>query len=174
MRLLVLAIASCSSGTPQQDVSDAGVCVAPPIDPWNRPHPTSASPPDLAFIGQGAANLAKSTDLAAAAPHAITMAAHASNITALAATEDGKLAVTADALGAARLWLALDGTKEPIVVAANRPAALAILRAGAEIAFADLDAAGGLRSSALTATASRSAVTVSRRDRPDHPRWRDR
>lgn len=79
-----------------------------------------------------------------AAPHAVTTAIHGRPITVLAATEDGSVAVTADASGAVRMWPALDGTREPVVVAANPPLALAVARTGGEIAIAGLDAAGRL------------------------------
>jgi hypothetical protein len=65
------------------------------------------------------------------------------SIRVLAATEDGTVAVTADTR-AVRLWPALDGTREPVVVAMNIPSALSIVRDGKELVIAALDRAGGL------------------------------
>ena len=67
--------------------------------------------------------------------------AHGGSITALAATADGGAAVTADSTGGVRLWPTLDGSREPIVVRAPVPAALAIARDGQGFAIAVTDAA---------------------------------
>lgn len=67
--------------------------------------------------------------------------AHGGTITTIAVTADGRAAVTADATGGTRLWPTLDGTREPIVVAAPIAAALAIARDGAGFVLAVTDAA---------------------------------
>jgi hypothetical protein len=67
--------------------------------------------------------------------------AHGGAINAIAVTSDGTAAVTADLTGGVRLWPTLDGTREPIVVKAPAPAALAMAREGASFAIVVTDAA---------------------------------
>jgi hypothetical protein len=63
---------------------------------------------------------------------------------ALALTDDGEIAVSADFGGHLRLWPSLDGKREPVAIAGNPPTGLAIARDGDDVAIAGLDAAGGL------------------------------
>lgn len=79
-------------------------------------------------------------------------AVHGSAIAALAVSQDGRVAVTVDQLGATRLWPALDGTIEPVVVAAGHPAKLAIARDGDHLVVAALDRAGSLEIIAVRPT----------------------
>lgn len=62
-------------------------------------------------------------------------------MTLIAATSDGRAAVTADSTGGMRLWPTLDGTREPIVVHGPMPAELAIAREGQGFVVAVTDAA---------------------------------
>lgn len=66
---------------------------------------------------------------------------HGGAITALAVTADGRAAVSTDTTGGVRLWPALDGSREPIVIYAARPTALAIAHDGGGFAIALVDAA---------------------------------
>jgi hypothetical protein len=87
--------------------------------------------------------------------------AHGSEIVALGVTSDGDAVVSADREGGIRLWPALDGTREPIVINGTTPRSIALLRDGDGFAIAALDPAGGvhvIRTSA--AGAVRDRVTV--------------
>jgi hypothetical protein len=53
-------------------------------------------------------------------------AAHGADIVALATTDDGLAGASADARDGIRLWPALDGTREPVVIRAPAPRALAL------------------------------------------------
>lgn len=77
-------------------------------------------------------------------PAAPITGTHGASITRLAVTDDGRAAVTADVHGAIRLWPALDGTREPIVVSGAEPTTLAIARDGDGFVVADRDAAHGV------------------------------
>jgi len=88
-------------------------------------------------------------------------AAHGAEITALAITEDGLAAASADRLGGIRLWPVLDGTREPVVIQGTAPRALGILRDGDGFAIGALDAAGGVhlvRTTALGAVRGRATA----------------
>lgn len=74
----------------------------------------------------------------------LVSAMHGSALAALALTEDGRLAVSSDVSGSVRLWPALDGTIEPVVVPLRATKALAVGRAGRELVIAGLDDAGQL------------------------------
>nr|MBA3542474.1 hypothetical protein [Deltaproteobacteria bacterium] len=66
---------------------------------------------------------------------------HGQAIDVLAVSEDGGVAVTADRQGGLRLWPALDGSREPVVIAGGETHALAIVRDGQDVAIAALDPA---------------------------------
>ena len=86
---------------------------------------------------------------------------HGSTITQVGATEDGTAAVTADQLGAMRLWPTLDGLTQPIVIAGCVPHALALAHDDDGFVIADLDAAGGaelIRTSASGQVRSRGKL----------------
>lgn len=88
-------------------------------------------------------------------------APHGAEIVAIAATPDGASIATADRLGGIRLWTALDGAHEPVVVPGAAPRALALWRDGDGFALAALDAAGGVelvRTTAAGAVRGRAAV----------------
>lgn len=164
-KLLILAIASCSMGPPRAEPVEAGaVCEVDPRDRVSTWQPVCAPESPQIETQQGPRTPAVPEihgTAAAATPHPATTAVHSLAIAILAATEDGSVAVTADAAGAVRVWPALDGTREPVVVAAHPPLALAVVRTGGEIAIAGLDAAGRLeivRTTAAGAPVGRAVV----------------
>src|SRR5438874_2145087 len=57
-------------------------------------------------------------------------AAHGAEIVALGVTIDGEAVASADRLGGLRLWPALDGTREPIVIQGTAARAVALARNG--------------------------------------------
>lgn len=71
-------------------------------------------------------------------------AAHGSEIVALAVTDDGSAAASADRLGGLRLWPALDGTREPVVIQGTAARAMTLGRDGDGFALTTLDEAGGV------------------------------
>ncbi|HUJ63481.1 MAG TPA: hypothetical protein VLX92_33510 [Kofleriaceae bacterium] len=98
-------------------------------------------------------------------PPGVIAAAHDDQIRALAVSEDGTVAVTSDRHGGTRLWPALDGTREPVVVAARAAAELAIVRDGDDVVFVDRDDAGQLelvRTSRLGVPRARVAIVMAR------------
>ncbi|HWO21564.1 MAG TPA: hypothetical protein VNO30_22500 [Kofleriaceae bacterium] len=107
----------------------------PPADPVRAP---TAEPADAARIADAQPDV---QDSQAEEVHA---APHGSFIVQVALTDAGDAALTADALGALRLWLALDGTREPLVVRGGPVRQLALGRDGGELVAALLDPAGGL------------------------------
>lgn len=72
-----------------------------------------------------------------APPPGLVAAAHDVEIAVLAASDDGRVAVSADRNGGMRLWPSLDGKREPVVVdTETAPERLAIARDGDEIVVA--------------------------------------
>lgn len=69
---------------------------------------------------------------------------HGAAISLIAMTDAGDAAVTADTTGAIRLWPALDGSREPIVVSGSPPSALDVAREGDGFLIANHDAARGV------------------------------
>src|SRR5260221_1834975 len=78
-----------------------------------------------------------------AAPKVIR-AGHSATIEIVAATDDGRAAVTQDNMGGTRLWPALDGSAEPIVVHAVAARELLLGRDEGGFVIAALDAAGAV------------------------------
>lgn len=72
------------------------------------------------------------------------VAPHGHPIVLLAVTDALDAALTADDDGGVRLWPTLDGTREPVVVAASAPAELAIVRTSDGLVGALRDRAGGV------------------------------
>jgi hypothetical protein len=101
---------------------------APPQKPIDRNELTAPPQPGTAFPP---------------AVHAV-VAPPSQAMRALAVTADGTVAVSADVAGSVRLWPALDGTLEPVVLAMRRPVALAMLRNGNDLEIAGIDGAGQL------------------------------
>ncbi|HEY4179012.1 MAG TPA: hypothetical protein VGM90_19330 [Kofleriaceae bacterium] len=74
-------------------------------------------------------------------PHALP---HEGAIALIALTDHGTAAVTVDGSGGARLWPALDGTREPLYLGdVNAPAAIALAETREGFALAIVDEAGG-------------------------------
>lgn len=87
--------------------------------------------------------------------------AHGSEITGIAATPDGAAVVSVDRLGGIRLWPALDGTREPVVLRGAAARGLTIARDGDGFVVGMLDDAGGVRivrTDALGAQRSSTAI----------------
>jgi len=116
--LLLVAVAACAD---QPDRAPAPLAVHPPVahaQPVVKPPPPPPKP-------------------------AIT-SIHGLPIRMLAVTEDGTSAVTSDQKGNLRVWPALDGTREPVVVHGPVPIDLAIGRRNEELSIAIVDQAGSL------------------------------
>ena len=69
-------------------------------------------------------------------------APHGGNISVIAVAEHGDMALTLDTLGELRLWPALDGSREPVPVAATASRTLALARAGDGVVAGIVDDAG--------------------------------
>src|SRR5262249_3655077 len=144
----VVAIASCSSAPPADEpIVPGAVCE---IDPWDSARAEVSNPPaSWRWLGERLAWFAvpefrgKLTEVPAT-PHPVTWPVRRARIALIGAPEDGSFAVTSDVPGGVRLWPSLDGKREPVIVTARLPTALAVARDGGEIAIADLDVAGGL------------------------------
>ena len=93
-------------------------------------------------------------------PRPIIHGAHGNAIDIVAASADGRAAVTQDAEGNTRLWPTLDGTVEPIVVRIAAAAELALVRDGDDALVGSLDPAGGLQ--LCTSRATERLARVSR------------
>lgn len=139
-RAVVLALAA-ACGTPVRHVEP----VAPAVP---APAPAVPAPPMPPLVR---------TD----APAGGIEAPHAGPIELVAATPDGRAALTSDVTGGVRLWPALDGSQEPRVVALPEPHALAIGPRDGGYTAAVLDAAGGLYFASLDAQGkSRAHVSL--------------
>jgi hypothetical protein len=87
--------------------------------------------------------------------------AHGAEIVTLATTTDGDAVVSADRLGGIRLWTALDGTREPVVIHGTAARSIKLARDRDGFAIGVLDAAGGvqvIRASAAGAVQGRTTV----------------
>jgi hypothetical protein len=71
-------------------------------------------------------------------------ASHGAPIELVAVSEDGRAAVSQDGTGGTRLWLALDGSREPIVAHVMPAAQLAIGRVDGKVVVAARDEVGGI------------------------------
>jgi hypothetical protein len=77
-------------------------------------------------------------------PYRLWSGRHGSRIASVQLSADGTAAVTIDDRDHARLWPALDGTREPLVLPIAAPSQVEILRDGQGFAVAALDGVGGL------------------------------
>jgi hypothetical protein len=94
------------------------------------------------------------------APPPLT-AAHGSEIVALAVTDDGGAVASADRLGGLRLWPALDGTREPVVIRGTAARAMTLARDDDGFALTALDEAGGVHMMRISgAGAVRERITL--------------
>ncbi len=93
----------------------------------------------------------------------IIQGTHGSEIRELAMTDDGLAALSVDADGKLRLWPALDGSREPVAIAAPDAAQVALARDGEGFAIAVIDRAGTLailRTSSHGVLRARDQVTL--------------
>src|SRR5690606_34897239 len=73
-------------------------------------------------------------------------AGHTSNIDLVVISSDGKAVVTRDQIGGTRLWPALDGSVEPLVIPVQGPQQLSVeTRPEGGFTVAVVDAAGGAK-----------------------------
>ncbi|HVI01310.1 MAG TPA: hypothetical protein VM869_21480 [Enhygromyxa sp.] len=77
---------------------------------------------------------------------------HVAAITLIAIDPSGKAALTRDTAGGVRLWPALDGSREPLIVPIRDPRMMALGQRGEGWTLALLDAAGGARIVAVDAS----------------------
>ena len=103
------------------------------------------------------------------ASRAAIEAPHAGAIVTLAVTPDGKTAITCDELGGMRLWPALDGSREPLVVELPRPKQLAIGPTSDGYTVLVLDEVGGL----VVASLDRDGRTRSHATLASDPAYKD-
>jgi hypothetical protein len=97
------------------------------------------------------------------APVPPVVAPHGAPVAAVVVADGGGAALSLDASDEVRLWPALDGTREPIVVRVAAARQLALARVGGELVAAIADAAGGgqvLRFDAAGALAGRVTLPV--------------
>jgi len=93
-------------------------------------------------------------------------AMHAARLRALAVTEDGALAVSADLHGSLRWWASLDGTREPLVLPVRAATALAIVHDSEGGAFAAIDEVGQVEVVRVSAAGEISARGIAELARP--------
>lgn len=133
---LCLALTACGANS-EPAAASAPVPLRPPAA---RPAPQQPPPPT---------------------PPPPLTAAHGAEIVALGVTPDGAAVASADRLGGIRLWTALDGTREPVVIHGTAPRSITLARDGDGFAIGALDAAGGvqvIRTSAVGAVQGRLMV----------------
>ena len=87
-------------------------------------------------------NSASSAAVVVEAPPRV--APHSGAIRSIAVTDDGDVAYSIDSFGQGRLWLALDGTREPVIVRGGDPQRVVLGRSEDGFVAALLDAAAGL------------------------------
>ncbi|MGE5187361.1 MAG: hypothetical protein ACM31C_35185 [Acidobacteriota bacterium] len=155
---LVLALAAAcgttSSGAPRP---------APP------PSQQTAAPPAAGSAAMPSVMPAPPIVHTEGAARAAIEAPHAGAIVTLAVTPDGKSAISCDELGGLRLWPALDGTREPVVVELPRPKQLAIGATADGYTVDVLDEVGGV----IVASIDRDGRTRSHATLPTEPAYKD-
>ncbi len=130
MRAWLVLLAACSGSTPEP-----------------RPTPRLPAPRPAAAVRAVAV---VAPPLPAPRLRSPQIAAHGHSIQLLAVSDDGTAAVTADFNRMIRVWPALDGTREPVVVTGPVPTALAIAHDGDGFAIAIEDAGGTLHVERIT------------------------
>jgi len=130
----------------------SGKQVVPP-PPASTPAPTPAAPADAAV-----ATVDDGIDAGPPPARFSRVEAPTGPIRIVAATPGA--AVTADELGGVRLWPALDGSAEPVIVDLPQPSALAIATRGPAWAIAMVDDGGD----AIVATVDRDGQIVKHAD----------
>lgn len=123
-----------------------------PFDPWDVPAPPfHYEPPPATPLEIPAAALIPPVVIGPSRTEVVTDETPRQRISAMpgfvnqvAVTEDGLAAVTTDGARAVRLWPALDGKREPVVLAMRHPAKIAIARGGGGLVIAGVDDIGQL------------------------------
>jgi hypothetical protein len=133
-----------------------------PYAPLDDPPP--AAPSDAAVDADAPAVIA--APLPVARPPLAVSALHGAPLRALAVSEDGAVAVSADQHGSVRLWPSLDGTHEPVVVAARAAIGLAIVHDDQGVAVAAIDDVGQLEIVRLGALGEPNARVLPELARP--------
>lgn len=95
------------------------------------------------LVTRSTAGAPAASGAAKATPREPPVAPHGGSIELGAITDRGDAALTADAFGQIRLWLTLDGTREPIVVRGPSPVHLALGRDDGGLFAAVVNVAGG-------------------------------
>jgi hypothetical protein len=148
MNKLVLVLAACGTTPPHTQRSEPATPPEPPVT-----------------AGDAAVDLAKPVD------HPPTRGAieapHAGPITAIGISPDGAIAISSDELGGLRLWPALDGSREPLVVELPHPKQLAVAPRPDGFMAVVLDDVGGL----VVAHLDREGRTRSHATLPAEPRY---
>ena len=90
----------------------------------------------------------------------VAEAPHGGSIVTLALSPDGHTALSADELGGIRLWPAIDGTREPVIVEMPVPKQLAVGKRADGYLAASLDEVGGLYIARLDAAGRQLSHTV--------------
>lgn len=141
MRALLLVLAACAaepSAAPPAPLATRPVLVPLPV--VVAPAREVVAPP----LAAGPDRLSPPAGQPRTAAREAILAVHGNAIAALALAEDGRAAISVDSVGAMRLWPALDGRVEPVVVDERQVAHVALGRDGDAFLVAALDRAGGL------------------------------
>ncbi len=130
---LVFGFAACK---PKPELTNPEPGTAGPVD---DPDPSKPSAKPIVFASRGAP--------------------HGAPITVIALSPDGKAAITRDTAGGVRLWPALDGSREPLVVPIRDPRTMALAsdNAGGWVA-ALVDTVGGARLISVDATGNMQPI----------------
>jgi hypothetical protein len=126
--LLVLAIAAASQACSPKPIPDAG---GPGSGPFAF-SPGSAAP----------ANLFSPENRPRAPAKPLPPSPSSTLLSAVAVTDEGDAAISADDLGDIRLWPSLDGHREPVPIRGAHPIDLALGHVGDDLIAPALDAAG--------------------------------
>ncbi|HUJ59846.1 MAG TPA: WD40 repeat domain-containing protein [Kofleriaceae bacterium] len=126
---VVVALAACGHASGGQHEAAPAVLTGPIPDAAPEVVPAPLPPPQVVNGG---------------AKRAAIEAPHAGGIIALAMSPDGRVALSCDELAGTRLWPALDGSREPIVVDLPQPRQLAVAVTGDGYQAIVLDQGGGL------------------------------
>jgi hypothetical protein len=154
--LLCMIPAACRPDSPPAPAPASPAAVP------SAPEPGAATPA-VAPVPPGSTQ-AVAPARSAAPAGAPVAAAHGAEIVALGVTADGGAVASADRLGGIRLWTALDGTREPVVIRGAAPRAITLARDDGGFAIGTLDAAGGVHVTRVSAHgAVRGRTTVGER-----------
>lgn len=147
-RVLALCLVACSSPSSEPTKSAPSPATAPPVAVSDAAAPSVEAP----TFGAPAPQPAEP-----ALPRRLWTARHGVPIAAVFATEDGGAVVSIDESNHARLWPALDGTREPLALPLATPSEAVVVRDGGGFAIAALDVSGGLEVLAVDAAGELTA-----------------